>query len=147
MSLQATTESLTRPAARRVGDAPVAQNGAYAVIEDAGGRVLLVRSDSGRYYLPGGRIEAGETARQGLIREIGEECACSAAIIAPIRESRQGIMDGAVDLSASHWRARLVSPLDCAPEHKMVWTSPAEALDRLHRACDRAAIRAAAASI
>lgn len=36
------------------------------------GRVLLVRED-GRWLLPGGEVEAGESHRQALIREVHEE--------------------------------------------------------------------------
>ncbi|WP_085619826.1 NUDIX hydrolase [Thalassospira alkalitolerans] len=39
-----------------------------------GGNILSVRSHGrDRFYLPGGKIDPGETATQGLIREIHEE--------------------------------------------------------------------------
>ena len=47
-----------------------------AVITD-GGQILLIRRghepEAGRWSLPGGRIEAGETDRQALVREVREE--------------------------------------------------------------------------
>lgn len=46
---------------------------AYAVIEDAAGRIALVRTPEG-VYLPGGGIEAGERAEQAIVREAIEEC-------------------------------------------------------------------------
>jgi mutator protein MutT len=43
----------------------------------AGGRILLIRRghepEAGRWSLPGGRIEAGETDQQALVREVREE--------------------------------------------------------------------------
>jgi 8-oxo-dGTP diphosphatase len=48
-----------------------------AVIHDAGGRLLLVRRAhapaQGRWSLPGGRVEPGETDEQALAREVAEE--------------------------------------------------------------------------
>lgn len=120
---------------------PLLQAGTYAVIEDAEGRVLTVQAENGRFYLPGGRIEPGESPRQALVREIAEECGWSAAIAAPLRSASQSIMGGRVRLQASHWRARLVAQLDSAPEHKVVWASREQALACLHRECDRAALR------
>jgi ADP-ribose pyrophosphatase YjhB (NUDIX family) len=43
-----------------------------AVIED--GRILLVeRADDGTWCLPGGRLEIGESAEEGAVREFAEE--------------------------------------------------------------------------
>lgn len=49
---------------------------AYALIRDSRDRVLLVRAapeDSGRWFLPGGGVEFGESPEVGLRREIEEE--------------------------------------------------------------------------
>ena len=122
---------------------PVSQSGAYAVILDGDGRVLTVRGENASHYLPGGRLEPGETPRQALIRELGEECGWSAAILSPLRQSSQRIMGGAVLLRASHWRARLVAKLDAPAECENEWLEVDQALARLHREVDRAALRAA----
>jgi 8-oxo-dGTP pyrophosphatase MutT (NUDIX family) len=113
------------------------------LIEGSGGRVLIIQAANGRFYLPGGRIEPGETPRQALLREIGEECGWSADLLAPLQTASQDIMGGEVRLNASHWRARLVARLASEPEHLVTWASPHEALARLHRECDRAALRRA----
>jgi len=125
------------------GPGPIRQAGAYAVITDDQGRVLTIRTDNGRCYLPGGRIEPGETAREALAREIAEECGWSAVILSPVRQSTQPIMGGGVLLQASHWRARLVAPLGTEAEHQAVWMRADEAVAALHREADVAALRAA----
>jgi 8-oxo-dGTP diphosphatase len=141
MSFQAAAHSFDR--ADLLPSAPVEQSGAYAVILDDQGRVLTVRAENGRCYLPGGRVEAGETPRQALVREIGEECGWSAAILSPLRQSTQDIMGGAVLLRTSHWRARLLGPLGTPCEYRHDWLPVEEAAAAFHRDADRAALRAA----
>lgn len=53
---------------------PTHRVGAFAIISDEQGRVLISRrSDSGWYNLPGGGVEPHESAPEGLIREVREE--------------------------------------------------------------------------
>lgn len=59
--------------ARLPGQAYVARPGAYAVIADQAGRILLVRVD-GRSFLPGGGAEPGESPEATVRREVLEEC-------------------------------------------------------------------------
>ena len=48
--------------------------GASALVRDGAGRVLLIRRvDNGRWALPGGMIELGETAADAAVRETREE--------------------------------------------------------------------------
>ena len=119
---------------------PVRQSGAYALIDDSEGHVLLVRTDNGRCYLPGGRIEPGEDARAALAREIEEECGSSALVEARLGKACQRIMDGSVELDASYWRARLFESGRRNGEHELMWVSPATALTLLHRPGDRAIV-------
>ncbi|HLI36496.1 MAG TPA: NUDIX domain-containing protein [Streptosporangiaceae bacterium] len=48
-----------------------------AIVKDDAGRLLLIRRghepDAGRWSVPGGRIEPGETDGQALVREMREE--------------------------------------------------------------------------
>lgn len=43
------------------------------VVDDAGRLLMIRRTDSGKYALPGGRHELGETMTQTIIRETEEE--------------------------------------------------------------------------
>jgi mutator protein MutT len=48
-----------------------------AIVHDGAGRLLLIQRGHdphrGRWTLPGGRVEAGETTEQAVVREIREE--------------------------------------------------------------------------
>jgi ADP-ribose pyrophosphatase YjhB (NUDIX family) len=61
----------------RSSDAPAANSivvAVTAVVVDDGGRLLLVRrSDSGLYAIPGGAVELGETLTAAARREVMEE--------------------------------------------------------------------------
>uniref|UniRef100_A0AAU2W2K0 NUDIX hydrolase n=1 Tax=Streptomyces sp. NBC_00008 TaxID=2903610 RepID=A0AAU2W2K0_9ACTN len=59
---------------------PQAVAGAAAVVTDAAGRVLLGRSTKGMWELPGGRIEAGESAQAAAVRELAEETGLTARV-------------------------------------------------------------------
>jgi 8-oxo-dGTP pyrophosphatase MutT (NUDIX family) len=122
------------------GRALPSQAGAYALIRDAEDRVLLVRAANGRFYLPGGRIEAGETPEQALAREIAEECGWSVRVIEPLGEAFQPILGGGVMLRATYWRAEITGSVDEEPEHQLLWTPRAEAASRVHRPADAGAI-------
>jgi 8-oxo-dGTP diphosphatase len=53
---------------------PQRREGADAVVRDARGRVLLVRrADDGRWAMPGGWVDPGETPEQAVVREVAEE--------------------------------------------------------------------------
>jgi 8-oxo-dGTP pyrophosphatase MutT (NUDIX family) len=53
---------------------PTHRVGAFAIVTDDRGRVLISRRiDSGWYNLPGGGVEPHESVPEGLIREVQEE--------------------------------------------------------------------------
>jgi 8-oxo-dGTP diphosphatase len=118
------------------GTALQAQSGAYALIHDGEDRLLLVRAGNGRFYLPGGRIEPGETPEQALAREVEEECGLSVRVTEPLGEAFQPILDGSVMLRATYWRAEIIGIAHEEPEHQLLWTPRGEAASRLHRSAD-----------
>jgi 8-oxo-dGTP pyrophosphatase MutT (NUDIX family) len=53
---------------------PQRREGTDALVRDARGRVLLVRrADDGRWAMPGGWVDPGETPEQAVVREVAEE--------------------------------------------------------------------------
>lgn len=53
-----------------------------AVVFDSAGRLLLHRrTDNGRWALPGGTLEVGETADQCIVREVREETGYEVEVI------------------------------------------------------------------
>jgi len=78
--LRATVFSHVTPFA--VGDA--------AVIDDEGRILLVQRADNGKWALPGGALEVGETPAQGVVREALEETgvACQAVALVGVFDSR-----------------------------------------------------------
>lgn len=53
--------------------------GVAGVVRAADGRVLLIRTESAGWELPGGRVEIGEDLHAALRREIREETGCDTA--------------------------------------------------------------------
>ena len=53
---------------------PGARAGADALVQNQRGEVLLVRrADDGRWAMPGGWVDPGETPEQAVVREVAEE--------------------------------------------------------------------------
>ena len=57
----------------RVGHAPLNLNGSVTVVRDASGAVLLQHRSDGRWGLPGGLMELGESCEETARRELWEE--------------------------------------------------------------------------
>jgi mutator protein MutT len=71
-----------------------------AVVFDDTGRLLLVRRahepGRGRWSVPGGRVEAGETDHQAVLREVVEETGLTVEIIRLLGHVQRRAPEGAV---------------------------------------------------
>jgi ADP-ribose pyrophosphatase YjhB (NUDIX family) len=101
-----------------------------AIITDAGGRLLLVKRghepETGRWTLPGGRVEPGETDAAALVREIGEETGlrvtCGPLVGSVDRPQPGGAILEIRDYAATVTGGELVAGDDAADAR---WVSPA----------------------
>ena len=67
-----------------VGDKRIIVPGVRAVIRDGEGRVLLIhRTDTGRWGMPAGAVEIGDSALDSLKREVKEETGLSVLAATP----------------------------------------------------------------
>ena len=97
-----------------------------AIVRD--GRVLAARRTfpaeaAGRWELPGGKVESGETPEAALVREIAEELGCTVEVT--------GWLPGEVAIGERHVltvaTARLVTGEPAPREHDRVrWLGPGE---------------------
>jgi ADP-ribose pyrophosphatase YjhB (NUDIX family) len=85
-----------------------------AVVHDAAGRLLLVRRGRdphrGRWSLPGGRVEAGESPAQAIEREVLEETGLVVRAGAPVGRVR--IQGDAVVYDVLDLACTLVAPTE-----------------------------------
>jgi 8-oxo-dGTP diphosphatase len=106
----------------------VVRPSAYGLIEDARGRLAVVRTAEG-VFLPGGGIEAGETPALAVTREAFEECGlfvrAGAWAIRAVQfaysarekthfEKRSTFLDAVVEG---------VAPAGTEPDHELIWVS------------------------
>ena len=72
----------SRPTPISAGDA--------AIIDDAGRILLIRRADNGKWAMPGGALEVGETPAEGVVREVHEESGvhCRAVALVGVFDSR-----------------------------------------------------------
>jgi 8-oxo-dGTP diphosphatase len=101
-----------------------------AVLRD--GRLLAARRSAppelaGRWELPGGKVEPGETPEQALVRELREEL----GVVAEPLERVEGEWPLRADLVLHVWTARLRSgePRPLQDHDALRWLTPAEAYD------------------
>lgn len=103
-----------------------------AVIVDVEGRILLIRRghdpEAGRWSVPGGRIEPGESDAAAVVREVAEETGLAVAVGRLLGSVERPGRDGAVidirDYAATVTGGSL-APGDDADDAR--WVSPEEA--------------------
>jgi ADP-ribose pyrophosphatase YjhB (NUDIX family) len=70
------------------------------VVRDADARLLLVRRANppaqGRWSIPGGRVEAGESHEDAVIRELAEETGISGRVVREVGTIRRDAPSGGV---------------------------------------------------
>jgi len=102
-----------------------------AIIKDGSGRLLLIQRghdpEAGCWSLPGGRVEAGETDGQALIREVREETGltvtCQHLVGSVMRRGSRNMVLDIRDYAATVTGGRLAAGDDAADAR---WVSPAE---------------------
>jgi 8-oxo-dGTP diphosphatase len=121
----------------------VPRPGAYALTTDSRELVGVVRS-RGAYFLPGGGIEAGETAEDALRRELREELGWSARILARVGEAVQYLVadgEGCFVIRGTFFRVGLLEKVgEGEPDCQLEWFSVSDAIERLHRRSDAWAV-------
>ena len=122
---------------RRPGEVYAERPGAYALIVDEAGRLAVVRNEQGRYFLPGGGIEPGESLELALRREVLEECGRQVDEVQWLCAADEYVQTDEVTRCylkrASFFVATLHAGPAVAPEDgtELLWLSPAEAMQRL----------------
>jgi len=105
----------------------------YALAFDADGRMLLVGDETGRYWLPGGAVEAGESVDQALARELKEEANATILAHEPIGVQRAEAEGRPPEHHGFH-AARIELADEFRPEHEItrrILVEPEEFLDTL----------------
>lgn len=112
-----------------------ARPSAYGIIA-RGGRLALVRTPEG-VYLPGGGIEAGETAEEAVVREAFEECGLH---VLPRARAGRAVQFAYAKPEEMYFEKRCTflladlersAPAGTEPDHELFWSHPEEAIPLL----------------
>lgn len=119
----------TRPASSPVIERP----SAYAVVTEARDEIAIVEAKEGR-LLPGGGIDADESAEAAAVREVAEECALEVTIEGDLGQAVQLVTSpetGATFRKRSRFMsARVQSRMTGATaEHPTTWLNVRDALE------------------
>lgn len=115
---------------------------AGGVVVDGGGRWLMIHRN-GRWDLPKGHLEAGESLEQCAAREVEEETGVACEAVRPLCETLHAYWfpkTARWELKQTHWfELRATGPSVLEPQteegiERVVWCTPAEAAEHLRDA-------------
>lgn len=117
---------------------------AYAVVRDEDARIAVVRAIRG-WFLPGGGVDAGETAEQAVEREAREECGFVIQLRGIVGNATEIVHSPAgnsgVDKVSVFFDAVVTGRVPATePDHELVWLSSADAIARLSHKSHRWAV-------
>jgi len=109
------------------------RDGVYALISDENGNIATVKTPRG-YFLPGGGIEAAETHKQALVREVKEEIGYSSEIGRYIGTYSMFVLGASkpiyYELIGNFYECHIHDYLGCEVEgdHKLIWLQAKDAI-------------------
>lgn len=117
---------------------------AYVCVFDGAGRVAVVLFN-GRYFLPGGGSDPGETPEETIHREIREELACEIHLVRSLGTAIQYFpADGVYyRMTASFYLGEFTSEPDGIGEHELSWVPISEIEEGFRHACQIWAVQIA----
>ena len=114
---------------------------AYALLPNSAGLLAVVKTDRG-HYLPGGGLEAGESADDAVRRECMEECGIEVRNLRPLGAAVQFLFapgEGWFRLEGDFFIADSVEP-GSGSANGLRWIEPSAAAELMSRAFERWAI-------
>ena len=115
---------------------------AGGVVVDGAGRWLLIHRN-GRWDLPKGHLEAGESIETCAVREVEEETGVRGEVVRPLCRTLHAYWfpkTGRWELKQTHWfELRATGPSALQPQteegiERVVWCTPAEAAEHVREA-------------